>query len=300
MKKIVAIVVVALMGAVGYYFFVVPYEFEVRFSTKTLPGDVIETIRIWNRSLDQSKVENVVAFDQLSQQISWEGSTYRFLWKFEPIHDSLTKVIVRISEPQKRLTNKMLVPFGNPKIEVDAAKISKTFFDVLKTHLDITRVKIIGESSLDSTLCVCRSLKTDQVSKANGMMNEYSLLISFVDAHNLKVKDEPIVRIEEWDHENGTLAFDFCFQIHPVDVLPPAETVTFKKFPGTRALKAEYRGNYITSDRAWYALLRYAEMNGYKTSGKPIEYFHDNPNLGMNERNWKAEIYLPLTNDKEY
>jgi hypothetical protein len=167
MKKIIAIMLIALIGGVAYYFLAVPYEFEVRFSTKTLPGDVIETIRIWNRSLDQAKVEQVVAFDELSQQIFWKGSKYRFVWKFEAIHDSLTKVIVRISEPEKRLANKVQVPFGNPKIEVDAAEISKTFFDVLKTHLDITRVKIIGESSLDSTLCVCRSLKTDQVSKAN-------------------------------------------------------------------------------------------------------------------------------------
>jgi len=59
-------------------------------------------------------------------------------------------------------------------------------------------------------------------------------------------------------------------------------------------LKAIYNGNYITSDRAWYALLDYAAKNGIAVTGLPIEIFNNNPNMGTNELEWETEIFMPL------
>ena len=67
-----------------------------------------------------------------------------------------------------------------------------------------------------------------------------------------------------------------------------------KQQESVKALKATYNGNYITSDRAWYALLEHAERNAIKVSETPIEVFYNNPNFGGDELQWNAEIFMPL------
>jgi effector-binding domain-containing protein len=76
--------------------------------------------------------------------------------------------------------------------------------------------------------------------------------------------------------------------------LPGHPDLNYKQIPATRALKAIYNGNYITSDRAWYTLLDYAEKMKEEVTPLPLEVFHNNPNMGGNELQWKAEIYMPL------
>jgi hypothetical protein len=287
-----------MLTAILYYLLIRPFEFEVNLKANTLPGDLIETIRIWNRSLDSAKVVEVDSFRRLEQRIVWKKRTYVYDWHFRMVNDSATQVNIQISEPGRGLINKVLIPFTNQAIERDANDIANQFYEILKVHLSITRVKIEGEAELDSSFCVCRPLQTTQIEKANGMMMDYSLLTAFIDDFKLKINGPPSVRVHEWDHSLGLLKFDFCFPIVETDSLPVSNAVIYKKFRGEKAIKAEYRGNYITSDRAWYALLAYAERNGYKSSGLPIEYFHDNPNLGMNEKNWKADVYLPVEDFK--
>ena len=64
-------------------------------------------------------------------------------------------------------------------------------------------------------------------------------------------------------------------------------------------MKAEFNGNYIFSDRAWYELRDYAEKKGLKVTDKPLEIFFNNPNMGGDELQWKADIYMPLAEDDD-
>jgi hypothetical protein len=294
MRKILWALVGVVLIALAYYLIIRPYEFEVRFKARTLPGDLIETIRIWDRSLDSTKVIEVDSFSRLTQSVVWKKSNYIYNWHFIAINDSVTKVKVRISEPSRRLRNKLLILFTEQAIERDANDMVNEFYKILKIHLEITAVKLIGEVELGPSFCVCRSLETTQIEKAEGMMSDYPLLTSFVNDFKLIPDGPPIVRLKEWNHSLGLLKFDFCFPIKFMDSLPLAESVTYTEFKRVRALKAEYYGNYITSDRAWYELIHYAKRKGYAISGLPIEHFHNNPNLGMNEREWKADVYLPI------
>jgi hypothetical protein len=294
MKKILWILCSAAFVALMYYLVIRPYEFEVHFEAKTLPGDLIETIRIWNRSLDNGNIAAVDSFSRLKQSIVWKGKHYAYDWRFTSLNDSVTKVNIRISEPGRSLLNKILIPFTDQHIERDASEIAHLFYKIVQMHLKLTRVKIKGEAETDSSFCVCRALETSQIEKANGMMKDYLVLTSFIDDFNLKVNGKPIVKVNEWNHNLGLLKFDFCFPIVRTTSLPVVKDVTYKAFAKERTLNASYYGNYITSDRAWYELIQYAEKNGYKITGLPIEYFHDNPNMGSNESDWKAEIYIPI------
>jgi hypothetical protein len=294
MRKILLLLTVSGLLVLVYYLFFKPYEFQVNFKKKTVPGDVIATIRIWNRSLRNSRIVEVDSFQRLRQTISISERTYSYDWNFEQLNDSLLKVTVKVSEPGREILNKLLIPFTEQRIERDARELVKKFHEVMTQHLKITRVKIIGEARLDSSFCVCRSLETAQIEKANGMMKDYILLTSFLDEFKLKPTGPPLVQVREWDHNAGTLKFDFCFPIEVNGALPEVRDVSFKYMLPGRALKAEYNGNYITSDRAWYELLHYARIDGYEVNGLPVEYFHNNPNLGIMETEWKADVYLPI------
>lgn len=294
MKKIWILLGIGTIVALTYYFGFRPFEFVVKFKTATVSGDIVQTLRIWNRSLENARIVEVDSVFGLRQEIVLKNRSYVYNWHFTPVNDTLTNVAIQISEPAQRLRNKLLVPFTTQPIEEDAGYIGKMFYEVMKTHLEITKVKIIGEVSLDSSFCVCRSYTTDQISKANAMMKDYLLISSFVDFYKFKLNGPPMVRVVEWDHQLGKLKFDFCFPIHRPDIIPLTDSIQFRNFSQEIALKAEYHGNYITSDRAWYQLINYAKENGYKVIAKPVEVFHDNPSLGFNEKNWKADIYLPI------
>jgi len=294
MKRISWILAGMFVIVISYYLFLRSFEYEVNFKAHTLPGDLIQTIRIWNGSLDNAHVVNVDSFYRLKQAVIWKNRSYDFNWNFELVNDSVTAVNVQISEPGRRTLNKLLIPITHQQIEGDAGEIVRNFYQVLTSHLKITKVKVIGKAEIDSSFCLCRSLETSQIGKANGMMKDFPLLNSFIEQFKLESKGPPIVQIRAWDHSRGLLKYDFCFPIVYHDSLPVLESVIYKKIKKETVLKASYFGNYITSDRAWYELIQYAQKNGYKVNGFPIEQFHDNPNLGSNEGAWKADVYLPI------
>ena len=294
MRAIWIIIICISAIILSWYVFIRPYEFEVKFKARTLPGDLISTIRIWDRTLDNAEIIKVDSFNSLTQTFTWNNKKYIYTWNFEIINDSTTSVKIEITEPGRSVKNKLLIPFTTQPIEQDAQKVANDFYEILTSHLEKTKVTIVGEESLDPLYCVCSSLKTEQTQKAFGMMKDYNLLVSFITSNNLIANGPPVVKIKNWNHSLGMLEFDFCFPIQKSDKIVENEELTFKDLGSQKVLKAVYNGNYITSDRAWYSLIEFAKSNGYEFNGFPIEYFHNNPNLGMKEIEWKAEVFLPI------
>jgi hypothetical protein len=294
MNKIVLGLLSIAIVVLVWYLFIRPYEYSVTFTGRTLPGDIIQTVRIWDRSLENAEVIEVDSIYMLKQRISRDNREYIYSWTFDVVDDSTTRVRIKISEPNESLKNKLLIPFTDQPIERDAKNIGMEFFDVLKEHLRITRVDIRGEAEIPPTFCVCTRLKTGQVEKANGMMKDFPLLTSFVHEFKLQPVGAPLVRLNKWSHSKGTLEFEFCLPIVKADSLPKTDLITYRQFGRERALQAVYHGNYITSDRAWYELYKFAETEGYQVNGLPVEFFHNNPNAGIYETSWRAEIFLPI------
>ena len=109
----------------------------------------------------------------------------------------------------------------------------------------------------------------------------------------------PMIEITEWNQVNDSIYFNFGRPIKRSEKLPIGTDIEYKRIFRKKALKAEYNGNYITSDRAWYALLDYAEKNNIEVEGTPVEVFHNNPKNEGNQLKWKAEIYLPIKEPSE-
>jgi effector-binding domain-containing protein len=294
MKKISAIIGFVLAGFLLWYFIIKPYDYLVTFKVKTSAGTINQTIKLWNTSianLNPVKQENIA---NLSQQIEVNDSIHNYKWSISSVNDSISKVNVYVTDKEHSFANRISIPFGTTDFEKRIEYSVTDFIAKLKEHLKKIKVTVAGIDTTRSTYAAYISMKGLQIEKARGMMQNYSLLTSILSAENITMNGTPFVEITNWNTQNDSIAYNFCFPVIKSDSLPVDSRIQYKQYNGAKALKATYNGNYITSDRAWYALVDYAENNDIKIDKKPLEVFYSNPNFGGDELQWKAEIFMPI------
>ncbi|MEM7483681.1 MAG: GyrI-like domain-containing protein [Bacteroidota bacterium] len=298
-RKISLVLFVVLSAALIWYLFIKPTDYLVSFTVNTFPGTVNQTIKNWEKNMVVDAPLKEHGILNIEQQLRFGDSIVTYDWRIVPLTDSTSKVKVHIKDLDHSLMNKIMIPFTSTVIEKRSKKNLLDFNQYLNEHLKKFKVKIVGEDELKSTYCAYLAVKGLQSEKAFGMMRDFPFLSGFVKENGLKVNGNPFVEITKWDMVSDSIAYNFCFPILKQDSLPINKEIKYKNFESRRVLKAIYNGNYITSDRAWYKLLDYAEMNAIALEKKPIEVFQNNPNMGGNELEWIAEIYMPLKESDE-
>lgn len=296
MKKIVGIVSLALLGALVWLLFLKPYDFVALLEVKTVPGTVNNTLKTWSRSLDGSQIRQDGDMNHLLQEFRFNDSTFVYNWTLSRVHDSLTRVKIGVSLENKNLGLGLANLFSDSDFEKRTRNTIIDFNDKIQEHLASFKVHINGEASLDPMYCAYVTIENGQMQKALGMMQNYSFLSNVLLQNDIELNGMPFVEVTDWDLENEQLKYNFCYPIVKKDSFPSNTGVSFKQFEGGKYLKATYNGNYISSDRAWYALLDYANQKGIQIIGKPVEIFFNNPNMGGDELEWRADIYMPLSN----
>ncbi len=293
MKKSLIVILILVIAGLSWYLFLKPFDYLVTFRAKTTPGTVSQTIKVWTKKIGAELLEQKNNYS-LIQQLRFNDTTVIYDWKIKSLNDSVSNIQVRIKDLDYSLANKIQIPFKNTVLEKRSKKMLLEFNQLLYDHLKSFKVKIIGEEKVEPVFCAYLPVRESQEKKAFGMMANYPYLSGFVDDNNLGIDGIPFIEITNWNRQNDSITYNFCYPVRLSDSLPKHKEIRYKQFNGGKALKAIYNGNYITSDRAWYALLDYAEKNKISVDLKPIEIFFDNPNLGGNELEWKAEIYLPI------
>ena len=292
-KKILWAVVLSLFLALVFYLFLYPSDYKVTFEAKGLPGTINQTLKAWNNEVD-GEIISQDGFDALEQTIKFNDSTHLYSWQFKAINDSTSTVSVYIKDLDNSVMNRLKKPFQDIPIALQSSKTVTDFYEFLNEHLERIRVTFDGESELRSTYCAYVSLKGKQSDKAKGMMQNYNLLASVMGNNNVELNGPPFVEITHWDVEKDSIAYNFCFPIIRSDKLPDHPIIKYKRIFAKKALKSTYNGNYITSDRAWYTLMKKAKDLNQEVELTPIEYFFNNPNFGGDELKWQAEIFLPI------
>ena len=294
MKKFSAIIGFLTIGFLLWYLIIKPYDYLVTFKVKTSAGTINQTIKLWNTSianLNPVKQENIA---NLSQQIEVKDSIHNYKWSISSLNDSISKVNVYVTDEEHSFANRISIPFGTTDFEKRIEYTVTDFIAKLKEHLKKIKVTVVGKDTTRSTYAAYISVKGLQIEKARGMMQNYSLLTSVLSAENIEMNGTPFVEITNWNIQNDSIAYNFCFPVIKSDSLPIDPRIQYKQYNGVKALKATYNGNYITSDRAWYALLDYADNHDIVVDKKPLEVFYSNPNFGGDELQWEAEIFMPI------
>ena len=120
--------------------------------------------------------------------------------------------------------------------------------------------------------------------------------MNYIKDNNIKLTGHPFLEITEWDVVEDLIKFNFCFPIQERDEYPATNDIKFKQTEEKVALKTIFNGNYKISDRAWYAILDYAEIKNIDIEELPIEVYLNDPHSGGDDLKWEAEIYMPLKN----
>lgn len=283
-----------LLGGLIWYFFLKPHDYVVRFEIKALPGTINQTIKYWSNGLDTAQFLDQDSLADLKYQITFNDSIYTYHWKLQSENDSISKVKVYVTDNEHSLAIRCAIPFSETDFEKRTKKTVREFAKVLKKHLESFKVHTTGRDEIPAKYCACVSLKETQLKKVDGMKDYYSLLSSTMAGENIVLDGSPLLEVQHWNMQNDSISYNFCFPVIQSESLPKRPGIFYKKIEKKVAIKAIYNGNYITSDRAWYALIDYAEKNDISIAAKPLEIFHNNPNMGGNALKWETEVFLPI------
>jgi effector-binding domain-containing protein len=295
MKKILALVSLVLAGALAWLLFLKSHDFVAVLEAKSVPGTINHTLKTWSRSMENSEIRQIGDSNHLKQELRFNDSLFVYDWKLTRTNDSLTKIEVGVSLEEKNPLMRISNLFSETDFKHRSRNTILDFNEKLHEHLASFRVRIDGEASLEPIYCAYVTIENGQLEKALGMMQNYSLLSNVLLENKIELKGMPFVEVTYWNQEKEQLKYNFCYPIVKKDSLPANGLVSFKQFEGGKYLKATYNGNYISSDRAWYELLDYARQRGIELEEKPVEIFFNNPNMGGDELDWRADIYMPLT-----
>jgi len=294
LKKIIVVIGIVLCGALTWYLFLKPYDYLVTFKSKTFPGAINQSIKLWNFSLKGAQIESSENLLELKQIVQYNDSTFQYHYKIKALNDSTSLVKVYVTELDHSFHNRITYPFFNTDFEKRVKNSMTELSDNLKEHISRFKVKIEGEAEIKENYCAYITIECSQIEKALGMMQNYATLTNTLLQNKFELDGRPFISVTKWDRENDLIRYDFCYPVKNKDSLFEHPEISFRKVEGKKAIKAIYNGNYITSDRAWYALINYADKNNMKIEYKPFEIFQNNPNMGGDELQWTTEIYMPL------
>ena len=292
-KKVILGALISVIAALVVYLFVYPADYKVNFEAKALPGTINQTLKVWNTEIN-GEILSQKGINQIQQRINFSDSIHTYNWDFKAINDSMSSVTVSIKDKNNSILNRIKKPFFDIPIKKQSEKTITNFYEYLNDHLEDFKITFDGEADLKSTYCAYVAIKGKQTDKARGMMKNYTMLANVLADNSVELNGPPFVEITNWNIEKDSISYNFCFPIIRSEKLPTHPVIKYKRLFAKKALKATYNGNYITSDRAWYTLIKKAKDMGKEVELTPIEYFFNNPNFGGNELGWKADIYLPI------
>lgn len=302
MKKIFVsialIILLALIGGIAHLL-IRPCDYQVHFTVKTTPDIVYFNILnwdSWNRKHAGSIIEitSKTPVTNVSKKVLLNDTTLIFNWEFKQLNDSITMVRVCVSDPDRKLYNRLTVPFINTPFK---NSVRGNLLDI-KTKLELMlktfHYEFTGYDQFEKKSCVCINLKSTPRGKARAMISNVTELNQFVRQNNLELDGNPFVLVHDWNEFKDSINFDFCFPIAQIDAVPEHPEIKFKTVEGMDAIKTDFYGNYSITDITWYNLAEEANKLGYRSNNKLIEVYHNDPHSGGNELEWKAEIYLGI------
>ncbi|RRQ50422.1 AraC family transcriptional regulator [Maribacter algicola] len=296
MKKSIKIILFIFLLFSLWYLFVKPSDYIINFESKSLPGTINQSIKLWGKGLKTTTTLKQEDLNHIIQTFAFSDSVHDYHWSIIPIHDSLSKVSVEIKDGNLKnsIINKLKVPFTKTDFVKRSEKTVYDFMTVLKDHVDNFKVTIEGEEETPSKFFAYVTISKEQFNKAKGMMDNTNFISDVLLKNNIQFDGLPMVEVTHWAKKTDSLTYNFGFPIKKLDTLPDLGEIKFKYLNPKPALKAIFNGNYISSDRAWYALINYAENNSISIKETPLEVFHNNPQMGGDSKTWVTEVYMPI------
>ena len=236
-NKIISIVAFLLLIFLVWYLFLKPYDYSVSITSKTFPGAINQSIKLWGNANKNTLLLQQKDFLNIDQQLSFNDSIFQYQWRITPVNDSTSNIKVYIKDVDHSLMNKLSIPFFNTNFEKRTKRTILDFNNLLKGHIEKFRVTVVDSlQQLPETYCAYIPLKASQLSKAKGMMQNYPILSTVLVDNNVELNGKPFLEITNWNREVDSISYNFCYPIIKSDSLPQNGIIKYRKFNGTRAI----------------------------------------------------------------
>jgi hypothetical protein len=305
MRKKVAYTIFTLLVAVAiWYFFVKQHDYQITFNAYHPKGFVYHTIKDWNynKSPKDSLVKTLKGTPYQSIEQWFKPSVDSIInveWQLEKVNDTTTEVTGYFSTDQSSIAERTKLLFKNTNFVNQNLEFAKALRAFLKAQSDYYKISSIDTIDVAAKKYLYVERKGITTRKARAMIADNSFVMAQITRNNMKLADFPFVEIQSWDKQTDSISFKFCF---PVERKPDSvnRKIKYGERPEFKALRIRFNGNYSKSHFAWYAYDDYFKAQGKENpSILPTEIFLDNPSVGGNELEWRADIVLPLTQSQE-
>lgn len=299
-NKLKLLLAVVILSFLGWYFLLKQSDYTITFKVNADTGTISQGIMEWSTTQSKSQNELYTLLEKrnygfIKQQMKKGNQVMEYTWNMESINDSITNVIVGVKDLNHSFYNRLTAPFIPTKFRTEQIEKIKSFKIGLEDHIDDFKIRIDGEKSSEEIYVAYISLKSVMQEKAQTMIGYDPEIVGYLDRNKIKIiGHRPYLEVTDWDQEEETVSFNYCFPIPKNTKYVQDDNVKFKTIPAFKGLQATYFGNYRTSDRAWFTLLDYAKKNNIKLQKKVLEHFLANPFNGGNELEWETKIIIPF------
>ena len=301
MKSILHIVLLSLLAlvlAVFLFLYSRPCDYSVGFTTDAKPDVVYYHLlnwRTWNRKQQaQIKVRDKHPVSHMEHRVVLPDTLLDFRWEIKNLDDSLTKVSACVSDPGRKLKNRLtarVLPTAFKKsVQYNVLDIMRKLESMRETF----DFSFEGPAKFEARHCVYMSVRCPVRQKAHLMIATVSDLNQFVRQNELGLDGDPFLLIHNWELGDDSVFFDFCFPVQHIDAIPFHPQISYRYVEEMQACKSVFHGNYSISDISWLNLAKGLEEAGHSPSGTLIEVYLNDPHSGGNELEWKAEIFLGI------
>lgn len=296
-KKLLKLSVVLFVVFMIWFSFFKTYDHEISFNVNVPSGtmyDIITSEIGWQKLGKELKIKNKDKFKSFTQEININNVPFELDWKFENVNDTNAIVRLNMLNKENSLKERYLSFFKSSNNLDSLILISKAYKTKANTFATAFRIEMNGIDTIPAQTYLYVNEKSKRDSKAGKMIKSNGHLFSKNRDSLVTKTGETFVYVQNWDLKTDDINFRYAFPVKPQDNYPTDDKVKVDKISETPALKATFYGNYSLSDQAWIALYNYAERKDISIELKPIEIFYNNPMLGGDDRQWKAEVFMPL------
>lgn len=285
-SQIKSIILLLLSGAILFYFFLIPFDYQVRFSTHNAPWLIYHLVEINQDNVQLIEEEEGHLLFTARPKATTAG--YEYTWEVKR-EEQKTYVQVKAMFTTHRWKEKISFLFGQSNhvksILLDIRSFTKELGNTSKEY----RWESPVEGVLPGADCLCTTLNARIEDKASKMNQNISLLSSYLPKGK---KTPPRLYITDLNLEQQEITFDFCFplekQIYKA-IEDKSLFITFK--PEIIGKKIKFYGNYSQTHRAWYSYL--ADTPQLESLKLPFtEVFYDSPFGGVEQTKWESETYF--------
>jgi effector-binding domain-containing protein len=306
MKKIIIIAVAGLLLlflGICFYLYSRPCDYKVSFTTEASPDVAwfhILNWDTWNRKQRgvQIKVTEKQAVSYIQSQVALNDTILDFQWIIEARGDSMTKVSACVSDPSRRLKNRLSAPVFSTAFKRSVRNNILDIMQRLESMRKTFNYEFVGPAYFEGRDCVYMTVQCGVRQKAASMITTVTDLNQFVRKNGLGLDGHPFLLIHDWKVGSDSIRFDFCFPISKHEAIPSHSLIRYKRVKGMEAVRSDFHGNYSITDLCWFKLAEELGDLGYKSTGTLIEVYHNDPHSGTNELEWKAEIFLGIQKDQ--